>query len=171
MSSAAAGLPWPTSLVAIFGTCWLCQETNEPTSAGLRCWTKSLRFIADAPLIGHGTGCIRGLFEEAATGKASQASGHVVANPHNQTLSVAIQWGVPGVLILYAMWLAHLLLFRGEGSVAWAGLQVVVQNILSSLFISHLFDFQEGWMYVLGVGVAGGMLMRRRDGPPGEAVR
>jgi hypothetical protein len=31
------------------------------------------------------------------------------------------------------------------------------------LFNSHLFDFHEGWMYVLGVGVAGGMILRARD--------
>jgi O-antigen ligase len=37
-----------------------------------------------------------------------------------------------------------------------------VQNVVSSLFNSHLFDFHEGWMYVLGVGVAGGMVMRVR---------
>jgi len=30
------------------------------------------------------------------------------------------------------------------------GLLVVIQNILTSLFNSHLFDFHEGWMYVLG---------------------
>ena len=44
---------------------------------------------------------------------------------------------------------------------------VVVQNMFSSLFNSHLFDFHEGWMYVLGVGVAGGMVLRDRFG--GEA--
>jgi hypothetical protein len=38
----------------------------------------------------------------------------------------------------------------------------VVQNVVSSLFNSHLFDFQEGWIYVLGVGVAGGMAFRGR---------
>jgi len=37
-----------------------------------------------------------------------------------------------------------------------------VQNIFTSLFNSHLFDFHEGWMYVLGVGVAGGMTLRAR---------
>jgi O-antigen ligase len=42
------------------------------------------------------------------------------------------------------------------------GLLVVVQNILTSLFNSHLFDFHEGWMYVLGVGVAGGMAARAK---------
>jgi O-antigen ligase len=41
---------------------------------------------------------------------------------------------------------------------------VVLQNFFSSLFNSHLFDFHEGWMYVLGVGVAGGMAMRERLG-------
>jgi O-antigen ligase len=28
---------------------------------------------------------------------------------------------------------------------------------------SHLFDSAEGWIYVLGVGVAGGMVLRERD--------
>ena len=100
-----------------------------------------------------------GLFEQAAAGQV-RASGEVVANPHNQTLNVAIQWGVLGIVVLYAMWLVHLLLFRGDGLVAWIGLLVVVQNIFTSLFNSHIFDFHEGWMYVLGVGVAGGMVFK-----------
>jgi O-antigen ligase len=37
---------------------------------------------------------------------------------------------------------------------------IVVQNFISSLLNSHLFDFHEGWVYVLGVGVAGGMVAR-----------
>jgi len=60
------------------------------------------------------------------------------------------------------MWLVHLLLFRGDDLASWIGLLVVVQNVVSSLFNSHLFDFHEGWMYVLGVGVAGGMVARAR---------
>jgi O-antigen ligase len=110
-------------------------------------------------VLGHGTGSIRGLFEEAATGPRVLVGGQVVSNPHNQTLSVAIQWGAIGIAVLYAMWLAHLLLFRGEGLATWIGLMVVVQNIFTSLFNSHLFDFSEGWMYVLGVGIAGGMVL------------
>ncbi len=86
----------------------------------------------------------------------------MIANPHNQTLNIAVQWGIVGVVLLYAMWLVHLLLFRGEGLVAWIGLLVVVQNIFTSLFNSHIFDFHEGWMYVLGVGVAGGMVLQER---------
>jgi O-antigen ligase len=138
------------------------KEFNQPTSIGLRLefWEKSLRFFAEAPVIGHGTGSTRGLFEAAATGPAGSAQGHVIGNPHNQTLNVAVQWGMVGVVILYTMWFAHFSLFRGEGLAAWIGLMVVLQNIFSSLFNSHLFDFHEGWMYVLGVGVAGGMVLR-----------
>jgi O-antigen ligase len=140
------------------------KEFDQPTSIGLRLefWQKSLRFFAEAPLIGHGTGSTRGLFEQAATGPKVLVGGQVIGNPHNQTLNVAVQWGIAGVVVLYAMWWVHLMLFRGEGLVAWIGLLVVVQNIFTSLFNSHLFDFHEGWMYVLGVGVAGGMVLKGR---------
>ena len=75
---------------------------------------------------------------------------------------MAVQWGAIGIVVLYAMWLVHLLLFRGDGLATWIGLLVVVQNVFTSLFNSHLFDFHEGWMYVLGVGVAGGMTLAAR---------
>jgi O-antigen ligase len=138
------------------------EQSNEATSVGLRMefWKKSFHFFAEAPLIGHGTGSTRGLFEHAAIGQTG-ASAEVIGNPHNQTLNAAVQWGMLGVVVLYAMWLVHLLLFRGDGLASWVGLLVVVQNIVSSLFNSHLFDFHEGWMYVLGVGVAGGMAMMK----------
>ena len=169
------GLTWATSpkLRRTTETFWrdyqIYKERNVPTSIGLRLefWQKSLRFFSEAPVIGHGTGSIRGLFEEAAVDKFG-AGAEVVANPHNQTLNVAIQWGAIGIVVLYAMWSLHLLLFRGEGLAAWIGLMVVVQNISTSLFNSHIFDFNEGWMYVLGVGIAGAMALGRgsHEAPP-----
>lgn len=143
----------------------LYKQSNQPTSIGLRIefWTKSLRFFSEAPVFGHGTGSIRGLFERAKTGPEALAQAQVISNPHNQTLAFAVQWGAIGIVLLYAMWLAHLLLFRGEGLMAWIGLLVVAQNILTSLFNSHLFDFVPGWMYVLGIGVAGGAALRARS--------
>ena len=143
------------------------KELDQPTSIGSRLefWRKSLRFFVEAPVIGHGTGSTRGLFEQAATGPKVLAGGQVVSNPHNQTLNVAIQWGVIGVAVLYAMWWFHLRLFRGDNLAAWIGLLVVVQNIFTSLFNSHLFDFHEGWMYVLGVGVAAGMVLGAKPAP------
>src|SRR2546421_2675298 len=67
----------------------------------------------------------------------------------------------------------HIALFWNAGWPGWAGFLVVVQNVVSSLFNSHLFDFVEGWIYVLGVGIAGGMSLgaRRRSGKsPGLPV-
>jgi O-antigen ligase len=141
---------------------YMTQDT--PTSIGerLEYYRKSLRFFAEAPVIGHGTGSTRGLFVRAATGPAGLAAAQVIGNPHNQTLNVAVQWGIIGIGVLYAMWLLHFMLFRGEGLANWIGLLVVVQNIFTSLFNSHIFDFHEGWMYVLGVGVAGGMVLKMR---------
>jgi O-antigen ligase len=141
------------------------QNNESGVGSRLIYWKKSLNFFVAAPLIGHGTGSTRGLFEQAAIGEVG-ARAQVVSNPHNQTLNVAVQWGVVGIVVLYVMWLAHLLLLRGEGLANWIGLLVVVQNIFTSLFNSHLFDFHEGWMYVLGVGVAGGMALAQRSRKP-----
>jgi len=52
-------------------------------------------------------------------------------------------------------------MFVGPGLPAWCGLVVVLQNVIGSLFNSHLFDFTQGWIYVFGVGAFGGALMHR----------
>ena len=39
---------------------------------------------------------------------------------------------------------------------------IVVQNIASAPFNSHLFDSFHGWLYVFGVGVLGGIALRER---------
>jgi O-antigen ligase len=137
------------------------EASDERTSSGERIefWKKSIEFVRQSPVIGHGTGSIHSLFEKAAVGQTGTA-GVAAANPHNQTLAVAIQLGLAGVLVLWAMWIAHLFLFRGNDLAAWIGLVIVTQNIVGSLFNSHLFDFVQGWVYVIGVGVAGGMAAR-----------
>jgi len=138
---------------------YLYETQNADTSSGerLEFWKKSLRFIAAAPVIGHGTGSIKQQFGTAVG--PSGPSTIVSENPHQQTLTVAIQLGLIGVLVMYAMWIAHLMLFRPESLVAWCGLVVVVQNIVASLFNSHLFDFNQGWLYVFAVGALGGTVL------------
>ena len=120
---------------------------------------KSIAFVREAPVIGHGTGSIPELFHRSAVGQTGAAAG-VSVNPHNQILAVAIQLGTLGAAVLSAMWLAHFLLFRSNGWVAWIGTVVVIENVISSLSSSHLFDFVHGWLYVLAVGVMGGMIYR-----------
>jgi O-antigen ligase len=144
----------------------LYATQNADTSSGerLEFWKKSLRFIAAAPVIGHGTGSIKQQFGTVVG--TSGPSTIVSENPHQQTLTVAIQLGLLGVVIMYAMWIAHLALFLRAGLIAWCGLIVVAQNIVSSLFNSHLFDFNQGWFYVFGVGVLGGTLLSLRAREP-----
>jgi hypothetical protein len=53
-------------------------------------------------------------------------------------------------------------MFLVAGHAAWIGVSVVGQNIVGSLFNSHLLNFGEGWLYVFGVGIAGGIILRRQ---------
>ncbi len=147
----------------------LREHTDLATSDGERMayWRTSIRSIETAPVFGHGTGSTKQLFAEEAAGKTGEWA-NIIRNPHNQTLYVAIQWGILGCVVLYAMWYFHLALFFGRSFAAWVGLVVVAQNFVSSLVNSHLFDFHEGWIYVLGVGVAGGMVAAARGEKPGR---
>ena len=147
------------------------RQENVANSTALRIefWKKSVEFIVQAPVIGHGTGSMPDLYRRAAAGE-SGAQAVASVNPHNQFFAVAIQLGLLGGAILIAMWIAHLALFRGSGLVAWLGIVIVVQNVVSSLFNSHLFDFLHGWLYVFGLGVIGGMALHRAaQKPAGDA--
>ncbi|MGY8683123.1 O-antigen ligase family protein [Bradyrhizobium sp. UFLA05-153] len=146
---------------------------KEPSAAErLEFWRKSFQFIERAPVLGHGTGSIRRLFEQESIGRTG-ISALIVSNPHNQTLAAAVQWGGVGILVLWAMWMAQVRLFCTRALVAWIGLLATVQNIASSVFNSHLMDAYEGWLYVLVVGIAGGGLLRiggRKPAPLGKTL-
>ena len=87
-------------------------------------------------------------------------------------IAVSLPWSTSLVAIFAAAFLVSMVPFLDAKAFlqslkrpicalpTWIGLLVVVQNIFTSLFNSHLFDFHEGWMYVLGVGVAGGMVLK-----------
>jgi hypothetical protein len=141
------------------------QTSNEPSPTGqrLELWKRSLGFIMAAPVIGHGTGSIPDQFRRSAVGDG--LSGLHANNPHSQVFAVAIQIGFVGVAVLLAMWLAHLMLFTGSGLVPWIGIVIVVQNVISAQFNSHLFDSFHGWLYVFGFGVVGGMALRQAASP------
>ncbi|MCP3392317.1 O-antigen ligase family protein [Bradyrhizobium sp. CCGB12] len=131
----------------------------------LEFWRKSIGFVRSAPALGRGTGSTRSLFAAAAAGHDG-LTGLVVDNPHNQTLAVAIQCGMLGGGILFGMSGAHLWLYRAgmmgpNGNfLAWIGFVAVVENIASSVFNSHLFEFYQGWLHVFVVGILSGQLQR-----------
>ncbi len=88
-------------------------------------WQQSVNFISQAPVIGHGTGSTQALFRSA---RPADSLENVSSNPHQQTLAVGIQLGGCGMLLLWAMWLAHLRLFLCTHQFAWAGLLVARTN-------------------------------------------
>ena len=138
------------------------HTSGDLTAVGLRLdyWKMSLKFVAEAPLIGHGTGTIGNLFRRDARPASDPML--VSDNPHNQLLAVAIPLGLLGAVVLVALWIAHLALFGERSLIAWLGLTIVVQTVVGSLFNSFLFDFSHGWLYVLGVGIAGGVVLHGR---------
>jgi O-antigen ligase len=168
--AALTAVAWPSAnylrgrIDSFFTELKAYSPDGPATSAGERLtfWTKSVGFIKAAPIVGHGTGSIRDQFKRSAVGKTGMAA-EVAENPHNQIFAVGIQLGFVGIAVLLTMWLAHLALFiRSSSFAGWVGLVFVIQNVVGSLFNSHLFDFTNGWLYVVGVGVAGGRVLKER---------
>jgi O-antigen ligase len=148
------------------------REENAANSTGLHLefLRKSLTFVSAAPLFGHGTGSIPQQFRQSAVGDAG-ASSVTWGTPHDQILGVAVQIGLIGAIVLVAMWVAHYLLFTGNGLMPLIGAIVVAHNVVSSFFDLYLFAFVPGWLYVFGVGVVGGMVLRQRDIASTKAAR
>jgi len=138
-------------------------DANE-SSAGARLgfWKMSVKIVRDAPLLGHGTGSTETMLAQSAVADPTAPAG--ATNPHNQVLATAIPLGLFGVVLLLAMWIAHVRMFLAPGPAAWIGISVVAQNFVGSLFNSHLTDFTQGWLYVFGVGITGGIMLRKYAG-------
>jgi len=167
---ALAAVAWSTSPYLRFRVMHVAEELDgshadaNETSAGARLgfWKMSAKVVGDAPLLGHGTGSIQAMLAQRAAADPAAPTG--ATNPHNQILATAIPLGLFGVALLLAMWIAHFRMFLLPGPAAWIGISVVGQNFVGSLFNSHLFDFTQGWLYVFGVGIAGGIMLRKHPG-------
>jgi hypothetical protein len=142
----------------------IADPNRNPAGLRVGFWKMSLKAVREAPLLGHGTGTIPAVFARIAA--ADPTAPPDAQNPHNQILLIAIPLGLAGVVLLLAMWAVHLRMFLYSGPVAWIGLCVVAGNIVGSLFNSHLGDFAQGWLYVFGVGIAGGVMLRNKAGEP-----
>ena len=120
-------------------------------------YDKAIGFVKDAPLFGHGTGSTKSLFQSLESARPSPY-GEAVPDPHNQFLAIAIQVGLIGGVLLLAMWATHLMTFFGRGVVNVLGQAVVLQNVVGSLFNSHLSTVTEGTLYCLAVGLLAGLV-------------
>jgi O-antigen ligase len=134
------------------------NHENISTVSRLYFWKQARVFITDAPVLGHGTGSIAGLYRGLDQSKTFGD----IPDPHNQFLHTTLQVGLVGGALLIAMWAAHLALFWGSGALRAMGLAIVVQNILGSLFNSHLSTVTQGMLYCLGVGLIGALIRGAR---------
>lgn len=131
------------------------------TAARMDFWTKAVGFIRQAPLFGHGTGSIKPLYQNL---EATQPSpyGEATPDPHNQIFHVVLQVGLTGGILLLAMWIAHGWMFIGggvgRGIIGVLGQAIVLQNVIGSLFNSHLITVTQGMLYCLAVGLLGAMV-------------
>ena len=89
----------------------------------------------------------------------------VTDNPHSQIFGIAIQLGLVGAALCWRCG-SRMRSLPHRGLDRWIGTVVVVENVVSSLAHSHLFDFMRGWLYVFGVGVTGGMVQRQSPAAP-----
>jgi O-antigen ligase len=172
-----AGVLWGSSshlrerVTHAFEEVQLYETAHLATSSGLRLeyWKESIDLISKSPIAGYGTGSIPALLTPVLA-RDTDAAAFATVNPHNQILVVAIQLGLIGTLTLLGMWMVHLRLFRGDGLISWIGSVAVVQNMVGSLFNSHLSDFTQGWIYVFAVGMLGGMTLRQAAPQLAESV-
>lgn len=130
------------------------SANGEATSAGYRLewYRQTSGLVAHSPIIGYGAGGVRAAMEGMVKAGTLDEK-FVTSNPHNQALLTAMQTGLIGVGLLMAMWLSHTIALAGSSLAARIGLAIVIQNIAGGFFNSHLADFTQGWMYVIGVGV------------------
>lgn len=132
---------------------------SESLSTGSRLdfWSKGAEFLKAAPLIGHGTGSIRSLYQSLEASRPSPY-GEATPDPHNQFLHIALQIGLIGGAILLAMWAAHAWMFVGRDLASVMGFAIVLQNVLGSLFNSHISTVTQGMLYCLAVGLLGAVV-------------
>ena len=137
------------------------SEATLSTASRLDFWSKAVEFIEQAPLFGHGTGSTKSLYQSLEATRPSPY-GEAVPDPHNQFFAIAIQVGLVGGAILLAMWAVHFSMFVGSSFVCALGQAVVIQNLIGSLFNSHLSTVTQGMLYCLAVGLLGGIVQRAR---------
>ncbi|WP_398473155.1 O-antigen ligase family protein [Tardiphaga sp.] len=136
------------------------ETTNVSTASRIDFWNKAAQFVKQAPLLGHGTGSIRPLYQSLEATRPSPY-GQAVADPHNQFLHTTLQVGLLGGAILLAMWAAHFRLFLGRDFASAMGLGIFAMTFVGSLFNSHISQVTQGMLYCLGVGLLGSVVLQR----------
>jgi O-antigen ligase len=140
-------------------------QESVSTGARLDFWTKAVEFVRQAPLFGHGTGSIQPLYQAMEATRPSPY-GQATPDPHNQFLHITLQVGLVGGALLLAMWGAHAVMFAQRDFISVLGQAVVLQNVVGSLFNSHLSAVTQGMLYCLAVGLLGAVVRATANASP-----
>lgn len=140
------------------------SKATVSTASRIDFWQKSIEFIQQAPLLGHGAGSTKSLYASLEIERPSPY-GEAVPDPHNQFLAIAIQVGLVGGALLIMMWIAHFSLVFGASVPHLLGQAVILQNVLGSLFNSSLSQVTQGTLYCLAIGMLGALIRQQRKNP------
>jgi O-antigen ligase len=142
------------------------EQAQQETSMGIRVvfWKNALQLISERPLTGYGTGAFGEAYGQLVAGRPGLA-GTPAGDPHNQYMKIAVEHGLPGLLVFLAMLVAAL---RQTPSAPWRllGLGVLAAWCATSMANSHFSTFTEGTFIYLWLGV---MLAEERDALPDPA--
>ncbi len=126
-------------------------EQAAHTSVGYRLefYYYSLQLIVQRPLLGVGTGGFAPTYAALTADKSVIST----ANPHNEYLMLAVQWGIPGILLftIFVMLLIHYSKDLGEYKIPAQGLIIVM--LVGCLFNSLWLDFTEGYTFAYFIGL------------------
>jgi O-antigen ligase len=137
------------------------RQSSELTSMGIRVviWENTRELIAEAPLLGHGTGSFAGEYRRFAAKNGSGWQATPSEDPHNQYLYFLAETGALG-LAAFGWWLLAAIRQPVTGPLRVAGLALLLAWCATSLFSSHFAAFNEGHMIVMFLGV---LLSREAD--------
>lgn len=132
------------------------QYAQVSNAERLEWYRTSLSIVREHPLLGVGTGGFPRAYAQKS-GDTGSAGGR---NPHNEYLHIAVQIGLPGLLVLLYLFWAH---WRDALRLASPLEQHLARGIVlaiatGSLFNSLLLDHTEGLLYAWLTGVLFGGL-------------
>lgn len=127
----------------------VAHEENKTSSIGHRLYNQktTIRMIADAPLIGHGTGSYH---SEICAYLADPAQCGIYAwHPHNQFLLIGAEHGLLGLALYAALFVAMFIAAKKSGNSEARGLLFALTAILlvDSLINSPFFSSRESQFF------------------------
>jgi O-Antigen ligase len=129
------------------------EETSVPMRISFI--KNSVMLITQHPLLGAGTGSFSHQYEQLARPQGIKTT----ANPHNEYLMIAVQWGLLGTGVFISL-LYQLLRtsFRLTSPYGWMAQGLVMTMAVGCLFNSFLLDTTEGHLFAYLVGLFWGEL-------------